>query len=261
MPESLGAEKVHAEEKKEQGMPRRKMLQLLGGGLAFCLGVKKTEAQMEPPRPSRYEKGWSYTSAEMQTIYDREYNGEKILKNAVVREGDNLIGAIDGKKIIVPQKFIDRMLRHMEEMLDLNAAKFISRLDAFHGHLFVPETVSEERYKDTSQDLPKEAVLLFEDNSIGILYHNSEHFKPSPDRQEETERYSKRNVLGYYDGRPLKILPLPTETKRTAAHTPEGTRDLSVYPKFAAHKDGVFSITVAGQTIRIDISFDDSSYY
>lgn len=72
--------------------------------------------------------------------------------------------------------------------------------------------------------------------------------------------YSKRNAVGYYDGRHIKILPLP-KGSRTAADVPENNSEFGPYLKFAANKNGQFSIEANDKEVRLDISFDDMKYY
>lgn len=74
------------------------------------------------------------------------------------------------------------------------------------------------------------------------------------------KKYIQRNVVGFFNGSKNKYLPMP---KPPLMAQPEP--GLSRIPNFvyAAHKDGLFSIThpLTGQEIRIDISFQDSRWY
>lgn len=257
-PENFKENKQESSDDKERvGFTRREFLKTLGlatGGV-LCSGLEKAIAQ---EAPSRYEKhGWSYTLEEMREIYEQEYDGEKILKNFLRKKNGNWVGLIGGKEFAVPQEFLDKTLKHLKDMLEQEAAKFIFRLDCSHGHFFIDKEIYKSKY--AALDGYETARALVGDSGLGILFHNLEHLKA--DSEEAVECHKKRNVAGWYDGRPIAILPLPKDKKSTAVSAEELGHDLAPYPKFAAHKEGSFSIEVGGKEIRLDISFDDNSYY
>ncbi len=257
-------ERFEAEKKKEagqEGSSRREFLKILGTAAAvLCLRIKESAAQSEAQIPSRYEKGWFYNLEEMHKVYEREYSSEqKLLRNIIRKRGKEWVGSSDGKEFVIPQQFIDLTLAHFKEMLEKNTARFLFRLDASHGHFFVPESVFEKRY--ASRDSYENVRFLAADKNLGVLYHNSEHLNVEKGDKEALELFDRRNVIGWYDGRPISILPLPTETPRTAASSPEGTHDLGPSLRFAAHKNGELAITAGNKEIRLDISFDDETYW
>ena len=259
------------EKTKNRGMSRRQFLKMLGisAGAAAMLGsdFKRLSAQAKyfwETEKSRYEKhGWSYTLEEMEKVYEEEYNApEKLLKNTLQQEGEKLIGLVRGEKIEVPQKFIDKTLQHLKEMLEQKAAKFIFRLDAFHGHFFVSEKRYQENYYDLS--IVEQTRKLINDGELGILYHNSEHGKFLDKKSdeltaEEKELKEKRNVIGWYDNRSIEILSLPEGGKKIAADIPGCSLGPGLL--FSAHKDGIFTISHNGKEIRLDISFEDETFY
>lgn len=77
---------------------------------------------------------------------------------------------------------------------------------------------------------------------------------------ESVELNKKRNVLGFFDGRPIEILPLPKEKSSAVSVHSKKAHDLLPYPCFAAHKDGALEIEAGREKIRYDISFDDLGY-
>lgn len=246
---------------KEGGITRREFLKTLGlaAGGVLCSGLEKAVAQ-ETFVPSRYEKhGWYYNLEETKEVYEWEYNGEKILKNVFRKKNGAWVGLVDGKEFDVPEEFLNKTLMHLKDMLEQGAAKFIFRLDCFHGHFFVDEKHYDSFYANC--DGLEEAKRLVKDKKLGILFHNAEHLKKDFDDKEAMNLIEKRNVIGWYDGRPIAILPLPKDQKSTAVSAEELGRDLFSYPRFAAHKDGFFPIEVGGKEIRLDISFDDNSYF
>lgn len=249
-------------EGRKEGMTRRKFMKLAGGG-ALILGWDAEGALAQGGEPyveSRYEKhGWFYTLEEMQKVYEREYVGEKLLQNIVRKKGEKLMGVYRGKEIVVSPQFIRRILSHLRSMLEKGAAQFLFRLDANHGHyFFVPEDIYKSSYERIGDAEAFRRAM--EDQTLGILYHNSEHLDPGDKNPEAVKLYKKRNVIGWSDGRPITILPLP-KGDRTSADTPGGYKELPITLDFAAHKDGEFSINVGGKEIRLDFSFDDSRYY
>ncbi len=244
-------------------MTRREFLKVLGigaAGAAMRPELLDDLAKAEYWGPSRYEKhGWYYTLEEMEKIYEQEYNSpEKLLKNIFCRENDKWFGFIKNEKFEVPRDFLEKTLRHLQEMIEKKTAKFLFRLDAFHGHFFVPEDKYRKNYAEL--DFFGQAKMLVKDKDLGVLFHNSEHLKIDPIAPEVKELMKKRNVVGWYDGRPMEVLSLPSE-RGVTADFPGRSRQLGPLLQFAAHKDGEFSIIVDGKEIRLDISFDDLTYY
>lgn len=243
-------------------LSRREFLKFLGvGGVAMlCPDVQRAIAQgiLEPE--SRYERhGFFYTLEEVAKVYEEEYYAEdKQLKNILVRRGGKLLGSFEGTEFQVPDEFIGRTLDHLKDMLEQEAAKCLFRLDAFHGHFFVSERIYEEEYPSLSRE--ERIQKLVTDKNLGVLYHNSEHLRWDRSDPETDSLYRKRNVIGWYDGRPITILPLPAG-ERTAINTPDWAHDVGPFLKFAAHKGGELSIRIGGKEIRLDISFDDQSYF
>lgn len=253
----MSIDKPKMEKSGSAEITRRDFLKTLIGGAAgaLCFGLEKSLAQ-ETEIPSRYGKdGWFFTPEKMKEIYEQEYGGDKILKNHVLKKEGKWFGVFDDREFDVPEEFLTASLAHLKNMLEQKAAQYLFRLDAFHGHLFIPE---DKHSKYASLKAFDEARLLVEDKNIGVLYHNNEHLKEDTGR-ESREVFQKRNVVGWYDGRPIEILPMPTKTKRTAADTLG--HDLSPWLKFAANENGEFSIVMDDKETRLDFSFDDNDYF
>ncbi len=252
-------------EKKEDGFDpsRREFLKLLGAAGAAAFFADHPEVAAEGlDHPSRYERdGWWYSAEQMRELYEREYNGPKILENRLIVKRSGVIGRYDGKELAVPQRFVDSTLANIAGLLERKAARYLFRLDAAHGHFFVPA----ERYRTRYGALAgaAEVEVLARDRMLGILFHNAEHLKLDPNNPEDALFNARRNVLGWYDGRPLEILPSPPggETKWSVPDLPGAMHNLSPYPKFAAHKTGAFSVWHRGKRVRLDVSLDDPWYY
>lgn len=246
--------------KEDTPISRREFLKTLGaaGAAVLCPEIKQALAQVSPEGTPHYEGGWLYSYKEMQGIYDREYHEEKILKNVVKKKEGKWIGYSKGHEFVIPREFIDKTLSLLRQLMEAKTARFLFRLDASHGHFFVPLPAG-EKYEKVHD--PEEARFLMQDQLAGVLFHNSEHLRPNPDDPGEVKIFSRRNVIGWYDGRPLTVLPLPEEDQGTAAKIPDQSVGVDLDFKFAAHKDGQFKIVVDGKEIRLDLSFDDLYYY
>lgn len=228
--------------------------------LAFKNPFKKKES---------YSKKWFYTLQEMETVYMREYfEGKRLNHHARSRQGRYFV-TYEKTKYDIPSDFIRFTLRHLEEMLQKGYAKYIFRLDAFHSHLFVPDSAFRENYEHLNQsDIIR---VLVKDDQLGALYHNAEHLAlhnpPLTGKIDPAARelIRKRNVIGWFDGRPLELTyPAPESSpgriKANTASVPEGHSPLWLL-FFKATRNGEFEIRHKNQTIRIDISFHETEYH
>lgn len=140
--------------------------------------------------------------------------GERIdnpLKGRKCLFGEKQIQAAQrGRRFSLSCRFVTQTIAHLTEMLNVGAANFPFPLDADHAHLGVPVAVWQKKYADLPPDDIMPAML--EDPSLVALYHTAEHLisadpktgKPDPKTREWK---AKRNVIGYYDGRSIEILP------------------------------------------------------
>lgn len=221
---------------------------------------------------SRWEygtHGWDFTMEEMKEVYEKEYKKGRRLESFIRIEDGKYIASYDGRSFEVPKGFIQHTLSHLEQMLEEGYAAYIFRLDAFHNHFFVPDE-NFDKYKTLKG--VEAAVELTHDKSLGALYHNSEHLalRNPPEEGEidpiAEELRSKRNVLGWYDGRPLELtypkdnVPVAIKEANTA-DIPKGYHNVGPSLTFKATKNGEFSIRPYGKEIKVDISFDADCYY
>ena len=157
-----------------------------------------------------YPDGWFFTLDQMKTLYDVEYNEGKRLTNFVRHEDGKYLAQCNGESLEIPEPFILTTLHHLQEMLDKGYVKYLFRLDAFHGHPFVSDQQFAEKYQDLSW--PDMIKTFVHDESLGILYHTSEHLalrnppETGPIDYEAQKLIKQRNILGWCDGRPLEIL-------------------------------------------------------
>ncbi len=229
------------------------------------LGISSTPAEsaVGEKRPFHYEGGWFFSAEKMREAYEREYHGEKLLQSPLTRVGDTFVGVHKGIRVEVPQEFVDQILRQIIEMLQTGAALYIFRLDAYHGHLFVTPEIHQVRYKqfDKSRDMVKEVATTLADPDLKILHHTFEHLVTPVAGDPLLDSYKQRNVVGFFNGKPNEILPMPPPPKPSGINTPGRGRIPQII--YVAHKDGLFAIKHprTGEEVRIDISFDDGTWY
>jgi len=251
------------EEEQVETPSRRIFLQALGvAGLSLaCGGGQEVFGQELPSRYRENKGGWFRSPEEMRKEYNQEYFGDKVLQNCFQLKEGEIVGSVSGNEFVVPQEFVDRILRHLTGMIEAGALQYIFRLDAFHGHPFIEKQILTNRYDMKNMSELEDAKILVSDGDVCFLYHNSEHLDIANCNESALEIWKKRNVIGGQSDQPLEFLPIPKENKRTAATTPNNSTDLRAYLKFAAHKDGAFAIQVGDKEIRLDLSVDDNTYY
>jgi hypothetical protein len=141
-------------------------------------------------------------------------------------------------------------------MLENGAARYLFPLDADHAHLAVPVELWRKKYSHSygAQLLPQ----ILHDPALIALYHTAEHLSVtdstgSPIATQIKRWKAKRNVLGFYDGRPVRILPPP----------PDGAADerldsTKLLPVSSFSPIGWRKSRFRRQASRIfDLSFDD----
>jgi len=217
-----------------------------------------------------YPDGWFYTLNQMAELYEVEYNEGRRLSNFIKRQNGNFITGCNGESFVVPELFIKTTLRQLKELLDKGLAKYLFRLDSFHSHLFVTYQKFDKEYKGLSYIEMIEKYV--NDTSLGSLFHNAEHlalrFPPhtGPIDPEAQELISKRNVIGWYDGkREVEVFSPQKEDlvgsgKSNTAIIPKGYRGVGSIV-YKATSNGVFSIRYAGKEIRLDISLFECYYH
>ena len=95
-------------------------------------------------------------------------------------------------------------------MLAVGAAKYLFPLDADHADLGIPAELWTSKYSK----LPSEQIwlTLLREPRLIALYHTAEHLDISDPKTGKVNNEArawkeKRNVLGFFDGRPIEILP------------------------------------------------------
>ncbi|MDO8523437.1 MAG: hypothetical protein Q7S12_04135 [bacterium] len=205
---------------------------------------------------------WYYSASEISAVYRYQYDYGRRLKNPVSCDvsGGNCTANFKGKKIGVPEKFLNEVKRHIVEMLKTGAARYVFELDAGHGHFALPKDTLEhywEKYDDRVELL--EAVLR--DQNLSVLYHTAEHLKVTENDPADVKDWqAKRNVLAGFDGSQIKILE---PTKNGVGRGVESPLNSFGGMNFSVHKNGNLFLYVKSEdgrmyALSLDISFDDN---
>lgn len=226
-----------------KSMNRRGFLINLAGLTSFLLKPEIARSQ---------EIKHFYTLSEIEELYRKEYVHGPRLENHLYREGERYFGSLRKEKFEVPARFIEITLKHIKTMLEKRAAKYIFRLDAFHAHPMLPETIlSAKALRGNSLSLNRPELAL--------LFHNSEFIKNDPNHIETVELLQKRNVIGWYDDNiRIQILMPPKDNPLRGISVDEikGYGRCFYQLQFSANKNGEFLIKMGGIEIRLDFSFD-----
>ena len=204
---------------------------------------------------------WFFTAAEVEAAHQyQEYYGERIRNPLPARDcmfGQNeIIAAYRGGAFLVPCRFIMEITRHLKEILAAGAAKYLFPLDADHAHLAVPSELWATKY---SRLLPEQVLFaLLQEPQLVALYHTAEHLEISDPKtgkvNEEARAWKeKRNVLAFFNGRPIRVLaPHP------AGHgvgMPAGYHSYGGF-NFLANSRGELFIFNQNKVVTFDVSLE-----
>jgi len=207
---------------------------------------------------------WYFTAEEVQAAYQYQQNyGERLraplpVADCMFRERDFSV-SYRGHEFTIPCRFVDETTRHLREMLGVGAAKYLFPLDADHAHLGVPIAVWNKKY----QHLPPSEVLpaILRDPGLVALYHTAEHLRITDRKSgavnpQAKSWQEKRNVLGYFDGRPIQILiPHPNGQ---GVSMPEGYYSYSGFTFLASPKGELF-LSLDRKVVTFDIALDGAN--
>jgi hypothetical protein len=204
---------------------------------------------------------WFFTAEEIEVAYRyQELFGERIQRPLRARGcllgRDSFIATYRGMEFAAPCRFITETIRHLKEMLVTGAARYFFPLDADHAHLAVPLQLWESKYRKLSYDtlLPE----LVAEPALAALYHTAEHLALGDPRKGRVDPLTRRwkenrNVVGYYDGRPIIILP--PEPRGIGATMPPPYYSVGSF-NFLASRQGELNLFHDRQVITFDITFD-----
>jgi len=204
---------------------------------------------------------WYFTAKEIQIAYRYQHNFGKGLIRPL-KASSCLFGAsyfnaeIYGEKQRLPCRFIKQTLRHLKEILQAGAARYFFPLDLNHAHLAIPKSSWLEKY----EKLPSSQILpaMLNDPKLVALYHSAEHLKAVDSRTSEVtpavrQWRNKRNILGFYNGRRIKILPPHPEG--AGVSVPTNYWGYSGFEFLATHKSNL-PIILEKSSVAVDIKLD-----
>lgn len=204
---------------------------------------------------------WFFTAKEVQAAYQYQENYGGRIRYPLRLEAcflgrEEFVLSHGGAEFTVPCHFIAETTRHLQEMLNAGAARYLFPLDADHAHLGVPTALWESKYRH----LRAEQILgaLLREPKLVALYHTAEHLEIRDSKQgaidPQTQAWmEKRNVLGFFDERPIQILP--PDPKGYSVAMPEEYETYGGF-NFLASPAGALFVFVGNRVITFDISFD-----
>jgi len=228
---------------------------LLGcAGIAFILGATIAAAQSS-------RESWYFSAAEIGAAYQYQENYGGRIPNPLpafscMTGSFDFAAILRGARVRVPCQFVNQVTRHLKDMLDIGAARYLFPLDADHAHLAVPADVWAEKYNKLSSE--QLMVALLWETKLVALYHTAEHLEPGAkvngtDDAGVRRWRERRNVLGYFDGRPPQILPPHPEG--FGVGLPDGLVSYGGF-NFLASQRGELMILQDQRAIGFDISLE-----
>lgn len=211
----------------------------------------------------RYD-GWYFTADEVGAAYQYQENYGQRLRHPLragscVFRGGEFNAELGKNNFTMPCRFVLQITRHLKEMIEAGAAKFLFPLDADHAHLGVPVALWESKYKHLSAVQVVRAIVR--EPQLVALYHTAEHLRITDRKTGAVDKtaaswQAKRNVLGFFDGRRIEILP-PNPSGQGAS-MPEGYFSYSGF-SFLASPRGELYLPLGTKVITFDIALDGSA--
>jgi hypothetical protein len=227
-------------------------------GAICCVSGAAAQTPGLPADP--YRSTWFFSAQEIGAAYQYQENYGNRMSNPLAAH-DCMAGKADIAAsyrqipVRVPCRFISEVSRHLKNMLDIGAARYLFPLDADHAHLAVPVEVWQQKYSK----LPASqlfAALLGEPQLVA-LYHTAEHLDTGALAAKEDEGVKswmeKRNVLGFFDGRPLQVLP--PDPAGYGVGLPDGLFGYGGFNFLANHR-GALTIFQGNKAVAFDVSLD-----
>ena len=228
----------------------------------FCAAIVAGSLPLSASAEDRYDS-WYFTPEQVNAAYQYQENyGERLRFALPAREclmgKQDFVAAYRRAEIALPCRFIMETSRHLKEMLAVGAARYLFPLDADHAHLGIPTALWNEKYKRRSPEEIFPAILR--EASLVALYHTAEHLKLDGGKNglvdnEAMAWKEKRNVLGFFDGRPTEILP--PHPKGHGLGMPEGYESYGGFTFLASPRGELFLLS-GEKVVTFDIALDAS---
>jgi hypothetical protein len=129
---------------------------------------------------------------------------------ACLRGASEFIASWRGKRFLAPCRFIHETIAHLRAVSEMGSTKRSFPLHTDHVHLAVPAELWEKKYYRFPQGEILSAVLW--ESRLVAVYHATDALTPADSKgtraaPKRNQAYNNRQVLGYYDGRGIEILP------------------------------------------------------
>jgi hypothetical protein len=120
------------------------------------------------------------------------------------------VASRDGKEFLAPCRFVHETTAHLREVAAMSTSPIGFPLATDHVHLAIPSESWERKYHALRKDDSLPAILR--DPDLVAVYHASQTLDYSGTggagaRSKPESAYHNQQVLGYYDGRGVDILP------------------------------------------------------
>jgi hypothetical protein len=223
---------------------------------AYILLVSNLESLAASPYDS-----WYFTAEEVEAAHQYQENyGERMRNPLPARDclfGQNeFMATYKQTEFLIPCRFVMEATRHLKEMLAVGAAKYLFPLDADHAHIGIPAELWASKYSK----LPSEQIwfALLREPKLIALYHTAEHLEISDPKtgkvNDEARAWKeKRNVLGFFDGRPIEILP--PHPAGQGVGMPLGYNSYGGF-NFLANPRGELFLFLNNKVVTFDLSLD-----
>ena len=241
---------------RDQDRRLRGLLILLAATL--YLSVRETSASGATP------DSWYFTTGDIEVAYRyQEQFGRRLhhpINPTVCHYGQQeFLATYQRKEFKVPCSFISEIKRQLRAMIEDGAARYLFPLDADHAHLAIPTEIWETKYRDR----PTVDILadVLREPKLVALYHTAEHLsvidpKTGLELSQAKDWQAKRNVLGFFDGRPNKIL---SPNDDGSGHDKlDGFENVGNF-YFLAHRLGEIVFSIQGKSVPFDLTFDEDS--
>ena len=202
---------------------------------------------------------WFFAPNEIANAYKYQVRFGARLRNPLKPEEcsygqKDFPASYQGRQFAAPCRFISETIRQLRELLESGAAKYLFPLDVDHGDFAVPAEVWEAKYKK----LPAEEILpkLLREPKLVALYHTATHLYPEENPKETAINIwgHMRTVVGFYDGRPIEVLP--KRSHKEPYYEPEGLIRLGGFTMMGHYLGEL--VFLAGETVVVlDMSFDN----
>jgi hypothetical protein len=236
----------------------------------WALSVERcAPAALDAPVLYSSDFKWGYSPEEMAARFVELYASEKRLAERAwfdPARGSFVIPNMPswGGDVMLSNRLIENVRRHIEKALALDYAEFIFFPDMGHSHLFIPEEHWEAYYAGTPvAELSAMYSALFADPELKVLYHTAEQLQVLDANDELLDnrhlrwRFFTRNPVGdnAYLSR-LDLLHDPTHKANTSRNM-EGHHYQGAGFNISANENGCFPFVQDGVTMWFDVSLSD----